>query len=349
MTDSAAVASTPPCLLSIILVSYNSLSDFQRCLPSIESQRVTFFYELILVDNHHQDGVAEWITQTYPSVRLISNPANTGYAGGNNVGLQYAHGQWVLFLNPDTVLHSGCLEQLLVTAKAHPTAFINPKLLNPDGTINACGNQMHYTGITSCRGLNEPAERYEQLEFVPLLSGAALLAPTQAVRELGGFDESFFMYFEDADLSLRARLRGYTLLCEERSVITHYYTLGMSAQKFYYLERNRLITFVKLFPRSILIRLLPAIMLTEGLTWGFALRSFNYLKQRFRVYAWLWKHWKTIKNQHVSINSNRHIPPSALLADTTTTLPFEQLIGGGLGKLLNRILGPVYRVLKPTG
>jgi hypothetical protein len=143
-------------------------------------------------------------------------------------------------------------------------------------------------------------------------------------------------------------LQGYTLLCEERAVITHYYTLGMSAQKFYYLERNRLITFLKLFPQSTLVRLLPAILLTEGLTWGFALRKFSYLKQRFRVYWWLWHHREFINDQHIAISHNQRMSTSALLADTTTTLPFEQLIGGTLGKLLNNVLGPVYRALKPT-
>ncbi len=137
--------------LSVIIVSYDSLNDLKRCLPTLSAQSATVAFELIVVDNHGRDGVAEWLAQQYPSVLLIRNPANSGYAGGNNLGLTQAKGHWVLFLNPDTELAPDCLDQLMATARKHPDALITPKLLKPDGTINACGNEMHYTGLTTLR------------------------------------------------------------------------------------------------------------------------------------------------------------------------------------------------------
>ncbi|WP_198175306.1 glycosyltransferase family 2 protein [Spirosoma telluris] len=144
--------SEPAIVLSIIIVSYNSRVDLARCLPTLFSQQTQDSFEVIVVDNHGTDGVATELLTQYPQVRLIQNLANTGYAGGNNLGLAQAKGHWVLFLNPDTELWPGCLERLMTTARQYPSALITPKLLNPDGTINACGNQMQYTGITTCRG-----------------------------------------------------------------------------------------------------------------------------------------------------------------------------------------------------
>ncbi|RYF72344.1 MAG: glycosyltransferase family 2 protein [Cytophagaceae bacterium] len=337
-----------PIDLTIIIVSYASLTDLHRCLPSILQQQVSFTFQLVIVDNHGHDGVASFIKQDYPDIMLLSNPANTGYAGGNNLGLRHSEGQWVLFLNPDTELHTGMLQQLFQTAQAHPRALINPKLVNPDtATINACGNQMQYTGITTCRGLNKPSSTYTGLTAVPLLSGAALLAPTAIVRELGGFDETYFMYFEDADLSLRARLQGFLLLCDQDAVITHYYRLGMNPTKFYYLERNRLLTLRKVLTQRTWQQLIPALLLTELLTWGFALRGLTYLKSRFRTYIWLWQHRQSISQQHLTLQQTRQLTDTQLMAGATISIPFEQLVPSPLGKFISAVLSPLYRFLKP--
>ena len=332
--------------LSVVIVTYDSLIDLKRCLPTVLNQLVPV--EILVVDNHGADGIAEWLEESRLPVRYFKNKANTGYAGGNNLGLHHAQGRWTLFLNPDTELSDGCLSRLLATANTYPDAFLNPKLLNPDGTINACGNQMQYTGITTCRGINQPAHRFMTIDVVPLLSGAAMMAPTQVARQLGGFDEGYFMYFEDADLSLRAKLSGHTLLCDASAVITHHYQLRMSPAKFYYLERNRLLTFFKVFSRSTLLQLAPALLVTELITWGYALRGLPYLKSRFATYAWLWNHRKNWQVSRQTIQAVRTCPDSVLLQDSTVALPMEQLVTGWHGRYLERITQFVYRLLRPA-
>jgi len=333
--------------LSILIVSYNSRTDLTRCLPTIRAQ--TFAdYEIIVVDNHGRDGVAELLKIEFPDVRLVHNPHNTGYAGGNNVGLQYVRGRWVLLLNPDTELKPGSLMILMETVRTNPDAFVTPKLLNPDGiSINACGNQMHYTGITTCRGLNEPADNYHGLHTVALLSGAAFIAPTDAIRRLRGFDESYFMYFEDTDLSLRARLLGYRLLCQADAEIVHHYRLGMNPQKFYHLERNRLLTFMKVLSRPTLRHLIPALMLTELATWAYALRGWAYLKARVRGYRYLWQHRKEIQQAQEVIQQTRQLTDHELLAGSQVALPIAQVASGGIGKLISTFSAKVYTWLRP--
>lgn len=303
---------------------------------------------MIVVDNHGQDGVAEFLAATYPQVLLIANPANTGYAGGNNLGLVHAKGEWIFFLNPDTELGPGCLARLMQTARKHPAGLLTPKLLNPDGTINACGNQMHYTGITTCRGLNQPSENYHSQQPVPLLSGAALLVPLAVLTQIGAFNESYFMYFEDTELSLRARLAGYTLWCDADAVITHYYKLGFSPAKFYYLERNRLVTFLTIFTKATLIRLLPALLLTEVLMWGFSVRGWTYVQTRFRTYRYLYQNWASIRERHCDVQRLRKITDAGLLTDSLLSLPFDQLVGGWLGSWLDKLIRPFYRLARPS-
>ncbi|GAB2549153.1 glycosyltransferase family 2 protein [Spirosoma aerophilum] len=333
--------------LSIILVSYNSLTDLQRCLPTIYSQSAVLSFDVIIVDNHGKDGVAEWLAQAHPSILFIKNPANSGYAGGNNLGLTQAKGQWVLFLNPDTKLAPDFLARLMTTARQHPQALITPKLLNPDGTINACGNEMHYTGLTTCRGLNQPSSAFTQLQSVPLLSGAALLAPRAVLQTIGSFDETYFMYFEDTQLSMRAKLAGFELLCEPAAVLTHYYKLGMSPTKFYYLERNRLLTIWEVLSRKTGIQLLPALLLTELFMWAFALRGWRYLRVRFQTYAYLWRHRARIRQRHQTIQTTRAITDAQLMTGSLVSLPFDQLIGGPLGRICDAIIRPVYSLLRP--
>jgi hypothetical protein len=333
--------------LSILIVSYNSRADLARCLPTIYAQNYRS-YEIILVDNHGHDGVAEFVTNYYPTIQLISNPANTGYAGGNNLGLRQVKTPWLLLLNPDTELRPGCLAMLMETAHTYPDALITPKLLNPDGlTINTCGNQMHYTGITTCRGLNEPSEAYHGLQSVSLLSGAAFVAPTEALRRLGGFDETYFMYFEDTDLSLRARLLGYSLFCQADAEIVHHYTLNMNAGKFYYLERNRLLTLGKVLSQKTLISLLPALFLTELATWAYALRGWAFLRARWRGYGWLWTHRKPIRQARQTIQATRQLDDRALLRASQTTLPVTQVATGSVGKMVGQISEWLFGVLRP--
>ncbi len=253
-----------------------------------------------------------------------------------------------MILNPDTELRPGTLHALLEAAAHNPDALITPKLLCPDGRVNACGNEMHYTGLVSCLGLGRPSHHFHGLHEVPLLSGAALLARTETLQELGGFDEQYFMYHEDTDLSLRARLLGFRLLCLADAVVIHHYRLGMSPSKLFYLERNRLITLFKVLQRRTLVQLLPALLLTELATWAFAVRSVPYLKARTEVYRWLWQHRTTLAGTRRGVQRTRQCSDAELLASSSLRLPIGEVAGQTSGRLLNAVLIPVYRLLKPA-
>lgn len=333
--------------LSIVIVSYNSRDDLERCLPTIERQDFKD-YEIIVVDNAQGDGTSQWLKRRYPSVTVIPNEANTGYAGGNNLGIRHATGEHVLILNPDTELHDGALATMVHAVREHPDALVTPKLLNPDGTVNACGNEMHYTGITSCRGMGMASEAFAGLQPAPLVSGAAFIVRRDLLHDLGAFDERFFMYHEDTDLSLRARSRGHRILCIADAVVTHHYELQMSPTKLYYLERNRLLTLLNNLEAQTLIRLGLPLLLTELATWIFALLSGpHYLLARARGYAWLWRERRAWTTARATAQARRSVADAILLAVSTPDLPFEQLTNPQIGRLLSAVTSPVFRLLRP--
>lgn len=329
--------------VSVVIVAYKSNDDLERCLPSVFAQSHQPL-EILVVNNSPEDGLREWLELNYPSVRLIQNPVNNGYAGGNNLGVKEAKGDFVFLLNPDTELQPRSLESLAKAAQQNPNALITAKLLNPNGTINACGLEMHYTGITSCRGLNKVATSYWGLHETSLVSGGAFIVSKQLFLDLGGFDETYFMYMEDVDLSLRARLQGMSILCAGDALITHHYELAMSRQKFYYLERNRLLTLLKLYQSKTLWKMSPALILTELATWAFALlKGPSYLSSRWKSYSWLLqnkKHWQEARQ---ALNQQRRISDKDLLKTGLTQLPLEQLVSNrSLGNILNTLVQPLY-------
>ena len=333
--------------LTVVIVSYGSRTDLERCLPTLYTPGNPELTVLV-VDNHGADGVPDWLEHDWPAVQVVRNPCNSGYSGGNNLGLALAHTPYTLILNPDTEVGPGALAALLTAARVQPFALITPKLLRPDGRVNACGNEMHYTGLVWCLGLGQPAEKYQGLQPVPLLSGAAIIGRTEVFRDLGGFDEQFFMYYEDTDLSLRAKLRGYRLFCLADAEITHHYTLNMTPGKLYQLERNRLLTLFKVLSGRTLRQLLPALLLTEAATWSFSVRGWSYVRARARVYGWLWRHRFELRQTRSEVQRSRRCSDADLLGQSSLALPIGQVSAPALGRLVNAVCVPIYRLLKPA-
>lgn len=335
---------TVPVLVSVVLVAYNSRDDLARCIPSILAQDVPL--EILIVDNVSTDGTVAWLRETYPSVRIIEPRENTGYAGGNNMGVRQSLGEYVLTLNPDTVVHAGALRELRRVVKANPRSFVTPKMLRPDATINACGNDMHYTGITTCTGLGRSGSSYTGILRPFALSGAAIMARKSTWLEVGLFDERFFMYLEDTDLSLRARLARCPILCAADAVITHWYTLGMCSLKFYQLERNRLLMLFKTYEARTLRRLAPGLLLMEAATWTFALlRGPSYLRARGLAYVWLWKNRRTWREARQDVQNNRQISDREVLEATSLAIAYTQLVASRrVARALETGTAPVFQL-----
>ncbi len=312
---------------SLIIVSYNAWNQLEACLRSLRDD-LHPDYEVIVVDNASSDGSAEKVSQHFPEFTLIPNASNLGFGGGNNTGALYAQGQYLAFLNPDTVVEPGWLENLIATLEDDPSAGLATSkvlLMGDPQQINACGNDLHISGLTLCRGLGMPGSAFTQVEEVGAVSGASFAIRRELFEMLGGFDAGFFLYMEDTDLSLRARLAGYRCLLAPASRVYHDYRLAFGPRKTYYQERNRYRMLLKVLQWRTLLALLPALILAEFVTWGFVLlhepgRAANKLD----AYAWVVKHWQETSQLRRKTQTLRKVSDGELLAICTHKLGYEQ-------------------------
>ncbi|NNE35975.1 MAG: glycosyltransferase family 2 protein [Rhodothermales bacterium] len=228
----------PGTMVSILVVSYNTRELTLACLRSvIEETRVP--YELIVVDNASSDGSAQAIANEFPQVRLLAERENHGFGKGNNLAAKHARGDYILLLNPDTVVLNSAIDKLVAFARATPDAKIwGGRTLFPDGTLNAtsCFQQMtlwnvfcRASGLTAIsrnhRFFSEAYGGWDMNDVRPveIVTGCFLLMPRELWEELDGFDTSYFMYGEEVDLCLRAtRQYGATPHFTPDATIIHY-------------------------------------------------------------------------------------------------------------------------------
>jgi GT2 family glycosyltransferase len=204
--------------ISIIIVNYNDRAHFPDCFASLERVVAVLPAEVILVDNHSEDGSAE-AAESFGWVRLIRNEENLGYARANNIGIEAARGDFFLFLNADTVVPEGSLPTLLAELEARPGAgAIGPALVRENSRIQVSfGREVNFISELWQKFFRNPYYRTvlrstSRAREVGWLSGACLLARRSAVEGAGGFDKNFFLYFEDIDLCRRMREKGYRLV-----------------------------------------------------------------------------------------------------------------------------------------
>jgi len=337
---------------SIVIVSYNSRGHLGRCLRSVFAT-IDGNCEVIVVDNASSDGSADFVATHFPNVKLVRCESNTGFSIGNNLGARYAKGRYIVGLNPDTEVAPGWLEALLGPLEAAErqqttTGITTARVLMMDkpDEVNTCGNITHFSGITICRGLGRPADARElaQVVAVPAISGACFALTRSLWDQLGGFDETYFTYLEDTDLSLRARLLGYISVYTPNAAVYHSYTGSFSARKLYYLERNRIIMLLKLYRTSTLFAMLPGLALAEVVTWAYALKNGKgHIAAKWEAYGWLISHRAEVMGKRSEVQTLRQASDIALLGVVSWRLDTVQLAGPLLGRIAGFVLNPIFR------
>ena len=329
---------------SVIIVNYNGRSHLDACLKSVLAYSGRDV-EVIFVDNQSTDGSADYVDKAYKKVHVIRNK-NNGYGAGNNLAARVALGKYLVFLNPDTRVTKGWLDALLLPLALSPhVGMTTPKiaLMDEPQRLNTAGNEVHLTGLTLCRGMGEPADAFAEVEEVTAVSGAAFAIKRDLFMQLGGFDGDFFMYMEDTDLSLRARLAGYRSLYVPTSVVYHDYALTFGKQKVYFQERNRMMMMLKLWRWPTLLLLLPALLLAECIAWGFVLlQERQRLLNKLDAYAYIVRHWRSIMRQRKQTQQKRIVSDKVMLGETAVSLAFEQANTGVAAKAANTLFNPLF-------
>ena len=226
-------------VVSIILVSYNSVAFIHSCPSSIQQCLPGLAHEIVVVDNHSQDHSCQLIRMRFPGLVLIENPSNLGFGRAANQGFRKARGKYLLILNPDVTLLPGAVEKAINFLDGHSeVALLLPKLLNPDGTLQfSCRTFFDFPTLLFRRtplGKVFPNHRvirehlmmdwnHDEVREVDWGMGACMLLRREAIKDGNLFDERFFLYFEDIDLCFRLKNEGGKVIYYPEAAMVHYY------------------------------------------------------------------------------------------------------------------------------
>jgi GT2 family glycosyltransferase len=228
-----------PVILSIIIVTYNVSDHLQYCLLSVSQSAKDIDAEIIVIDNASTDNTIPALKARFPNVIIIENKANEGFAKGCNQGAAVAKGETLLFLNPDTIIGESTLEYVLKHLGNHPkvgaagvmmidgTGRFLPESKRgiPDSWNSFCkilGLSSLFPNSYIFSGYHSGHLAKDKEHSIPVLSGAFMMVKASAFKEVGGFDERFFMYGEDIDLSILLVKHGYINLYLPLSPILHF-------------------------------------------------------------------------------------------------------------------------------
>jgi|GEM_PF-489597 len=228
MTSPATTQPSPE--LSILIVGYQAREMTLECLAGVFEHTRDVSFEVVLIDNG-DDGTEQAVAQHYPQVRIVPSQGNIGFGRGNNEAARHALGQYLLLLNPDTLVKDNAIGELFKCAREHPEcgAWGGMTFL-PDGRRDPSSAQIGPSLLTSLfnvLGLGRYrrgglVDHATKPEHVAVLTGAFMMVRTDVWRKLEGFDPSFFMYNEEVDLCLRIRRSmGLPIMMTPASRITH--------------------------------------------------------------------------------------------------------------------------------
>lgn len=235
--------------LSVITVNYNGRKDTERLIESLRNH-LSIPYELIVVDNGSMQNEAVALQEKYLFLKTIRSERNLGFAGGNNLGIRQASGDYLLFLNNDTFIEDNSILSLVEAMRQKPSlGGVSPKILFADeeGGIQFAG----YTPLSRITLRNrligyreEDKGQYDKQHPTPYLHGAAMLIRREAIESAGMMPEIYFLYYEELDWSLQIRRQGYTLEYNPSATVYHSESRSTgqnSPLRSFYITRNRLL------------------------------------------------------------------------------------------------------------
>jgi len=334
--------------VSVLIINYNGQGHLAACLEALARDTQSPPFDVIVVDNASPDNsaaIAEEKATQWPALRVVRNAVNRGYAGGVNSALPLARGEFIAVLNPDCQAEPGWLTPLVEFLRTRPDAgAVNPLiLLRASGDINSAGQNIHVTGLGFNRGLWQARELAgDTPQRVSGLHGSAFVLRRAVLEQMGGWDESGFLYHEDVELSWTLQLMGYDLYCVPASVVRHDYHLTMYPEKLFLLERNRLALLITHLSFATRLMLSPLILLTEAMMWSYCfLRGPAFLRAKAASYRWVGAQAERLSERRRFVNTLRRRTDWALLTRLRWNYAWDQFLS------LGRERGPSRR--QPVG
>jgi len=340
--------------VAIVLINYKNYAKkfLHECIKSLRVQ--TFpseAFKIFMVDNESTPESVKYLKKIAPEAELILNKENEGFAKANNQAFDRAIKQnfeYLVALNIDTIVHERWLEELVKVAEEHPEAgavqsliMLYPKI----DKVNSLGNELHFLGLAFCQGYGQKLPKFlTTLKEITCFSGAAVLTPAKVLKEVGMFDETFFMYHEDTDLSWRMRMTGYKIFLASRSIVYHKYEFSRSMQQFYYLERNRIMMILENYKLLTLFLIIPVFLFMEiGVLFYSSINHVLIEKLKAYMYFFNIQHLKNIMESRREKQLRRKLKDKDVIRTFTSSLEFYQIEGGFFKFLVKYMINSVFR------
>jgi hypothetical protein len=303
-------------LVSVIVLNYNAGELLLNCIESIKKSAYKNL-EIIVVDNISTDKSQKICKEKYPDIKLIQNDENFGYCEGNNIGIREAKGDYIIILNPDTIVESSWIEELISAYNKFGDGLYQPKFFSLDEklVLQSTGNMLHIFGFGFARDKGKISdEKMEAIEKINYASGTCLFTSKAVLDKVGLLDPFLFLYHDDLDLGWRAAQMGIDSFYVPKSIIYHAesYALKWSAKKFYWLERNRKYCLLIHYSKETYAKMRLSLFLVDLCVWLFYL-SKGFLGAKIKAELDIFRNRKAIKIRHKQLEKIKIISDKELV------------------------------------
>lgn len=309
MAKSKKVTTKLP-FVSIVALNWNGQRFLKKLLPLLENQSYPRDrYEIIVMDNNStRDKSVEFVKKNYPDVVLVENPTNDGYAGGMNIGIKTAKGKYIVCLNNDTEPQKQWLEALVDVAETHKHAgAVSSKMLFADrpDIINNAGSVLLPDKVWPVDELGanqKDSPQFKKVREISAICGGSVLFSRKMLQQIGLFDEFFFAYFEDTDLSWRGQKAGWKYYFSPKSILLHEHSgsfVEHSPTWTFFINRNHMLILFKNARLGLAFRALAsfirnffAVPVYRGLRGRERRKQLAQLRMGFRIgFSFAWRVW----------------------------------------------------------
>lgn len=351
-----------PKKVGIILVNYHDYAErfLSACRDSLRKQSYPKdFFRIYIIDNDSGEETLDYLKKNYPEAVVLPR-LDGNYSAANNLGAKEAMKdacEYIVSVNMDTEMDENWLLELVEALDNNPEAGVAQSkiLLHPKDDlervhpkINSIGNVLHFLGFGFTDGYNLPDHEINGYpEIKAYASGCSFIIRAQVLKKIGMWNEEFYMYHDDIELSLKVRLAAYKIVLAPKSIIFHKYEFSRSIRMFYYMERNRLLLLSIFFPRKYRLAVLPlSFVVSIGIGFLMALRGnfsswfkivFYFLKPTTWVKIYLYRH---------SVKGIATTPFKDIAKDFASRITFQEVDNPILKYIANPIMALYFKALK---
>jgi len=337
-------------LVSVIVLNYNAGELLLNCIESIKKSAYKNL-EIIVVDNISTDKSQKICKEKYPDIKLIQNDENFGYCEGNNIGIREAKGDYIIILNPDTIVESSWIEELISAYNKFGDGLYQPKFfsLNEKLVLQSTGNMLHIFGFGFARDKGKiDDKKMEAIEKINYASGTCLFTSKAVLDKVGLLDPFLFLYHDDLDLGWRAAQIGIDSFYVPKSIIYHAesYALKWSAKKFYWLERNRKYCLLIHYSKETYAKMRLSLFLVDLCVWLFYL-SKGFLGAKIKAELDIFRNRKAIKIRHKQLEKIKIISDKELIKKFPDKIFVPKNVSEPIfNQLFNNILSTLSKKVK---